>query len=47
MLVYIFLFFALPTIGLVALILFVGERSTDRSLHPPPTAPSGANLRPH
>ena len=47
MAVYIVLFFALPIVGVLALIRIIGERSTDRSLHPPPTSPSGTRLRPH
>ncbi len=47
MLVLIVLFFALPILGVVALIRVVGERSSDPTLHPSPSNPSGTRLRPH
>lgn len=47
MLVPIILFFALPMIGVGVLILLVGERTSDRTLHRPPSTDAGIHPRPH
>lgn len=47
MLFLVFLFFALPIVGIIVLIRTVGERSSGRSIRRVPPASNGARLRPH
>ena len=47
MLIYILLFFALPIVGVIAMILFVGERSSDRTVRSSVFHRYRARVRPH